>query len=212
MTPSKTKLLDIEQWPRKELFHFFKTFEEPFFGITVEVDCGQAFQRCKEQGISFFLHYLHCSLVAANSVDNFAYRLVDDQVVVHDRVDGSATINRPNGSFGFSYIAYSEDWETFKAIAEAEIARVRASTGLLPAQSGENVIHYSSIPWIKFTSLSHARALSKPDSCPKISFGKMTTHNGRSTMPMSIHAHHALMDGFHVSQYIDKFQELLLAE
>lgn len=86
---------------------------------------------------------------------------------------------------------------------------VRNSTGLIPAVSGENVIHYSSIPWIHFTGLSHARSFSFKDSCPKISFGKMMEVNGRRIMPLSIHVHHALMDGFHVGQYIDLYQQLL---
>jgi chloramphenicol O-acetyltransferase type A len=65
------------------------------------------------------------------------------------------------------------------------------------------------VPWIRFTSLSHARAFSFPDSIPKISFGKMVEEGGRQSMPMSIHVHHALMDGFHVGQYIDLFEELM---
>jgi chloramphenicol O-acetyltransferase type A len=97
----------------------------------------------------------------------------------------------------------------FLAEAKQEIERVQNSTGLVPAISGENVIHYSSIPWINFTALSHARAFSFPDSCPKISFGKMTEENGKKQMPLSVHVHHALMDGYHVGQYLDLFQTLL---
>ncbi|MDN3724202.1 CatA-like O-acetyltransferase [Aequorivita sp. SDUM287046] len=70
-------------------------------------------------------------------------------------------------------------------------------------------IHFSAIPWIDFTSISHARSFSHPDSCPKISFGKMTETNGRKSMPISIHGHHALMDGYHVGQFIDQFQKLM---
>ncbi|MEL6943777.1 MAG: CatA-like O-acetyltransferase, partial [Bacteroidota bacterium] len=35
---------------------------------------------------------------------------------------------------------------------------------------------------------------------------------GRKEMPVSIHAHHALMDGFHVGQYIERFQKLMNEE
>ncbi|HAI84531.1 MAG TPA: chloramphenicol acetyltransferase, partial [Chitinophagaceae bacterium] len=56
-----------------------------------------------------------------------------------------------------------------------------------------------------FTSLSHARSFSFADSCPKISFGKMTVNQDKRTMPVSVHVHHALMDGYHVAQFIDLF-------
>ncbi len=203
-------LLDIESWNRKDQFHFFSQFEEPFFGVTVQLDCTEAYAKAKASGYSFFLYYLHLSLKAANQIEPFRYRISDGKVYLHDTVNASPTINRPDGTFGFSYMDYHPDFENFAEAAKITIEEVRNSTGLIPAVSGENVIHYSSVPWINFTGLSHARSFSFKDSCPKISFGKMTEVNGRKQMPVSIHVHHALMDGFHVGQYIDLYQQLLL--
>ncbi len=201
--------LDINAWDRKHIYHFFKDFDEPFFGVTVEIDCTNAYSFCKENGHSFFLFYLHCSTLAANRVEGFTYRIIDGQVLVYDQVHASATINRPNGTFGFSYIPFYEAFDDFVFHAKKEIERVQQSEGLLPATSGENVIHYSSLPWIKFTGLSHARHYAFKDTCPKISFGKMSEIAGRKTMPVSIHVHHALMDGWHVGQYVEEFQNLM---
>lgn len=203
------QLLDVNNWERKDQYQFFKQFDEPFFGVCVQVDVTQAYQNAKAQNISFFLYYVYQSLVAANSVESFRYRISGDDVWVYDEIHASPTINRPNGTFGFAYFDYTTNFQQFLAQAQDEINKVQSTTGLIPALSGENVIHYSSIPWINFTGLSHARAYSFPDSCPKISFGKMTEEGNRRLMPMSVHVHHALMDGFHVAQYIDRFQELL---
>jgi chloramphenicol O-acetyltransferase type A len=202
-------LLDIENWNRKDQFRFFSQFEEPFFGITVQVDCTKAYHTAKTNGYSFFLYYLHASLQAANETEPFRYRIEDGNVFLYDQVNASPTINRPDGTFGFSYMDYVKDFHAFSEHAKIIMEEVRATTGLIPAVSGENVIHYSSIPWLSFTSLSHARSFRFKDSCPKISFGKMTEQNGIQQMPVSIHVHHALMDGFHVAQFVDRFQELL---
>ena len=35
--------LDIESWARRDHFHFFRQFEEPFFGLTATVDCRAAY-------------------------------------------------------------------------------------------------------------------------------------------------------------------------
>jgi len=204
------QLLDVNTWERKDQYQFFKQFDEPFFGVCVQVDVTQAYQNAKAQNSSFFLYYVYQSLVAANSIESFRYRISGDDVWVYDEIHASPTINRPNGTFGFACFDYSTSFQQFLAQAQEEINKVQNSTGLIPALSGENVIHYSSIPWINFTGLSHARAYAFQDSCPKISFGKMTEESsGRRLMPMSVHVHHALMDGFHVAQYIDRFQELL---
>ena len=63
----------------------------------------------------------------------------------------------------------------------------------------------------KCIKFSHARSFTFPDSCPKISFGKMMIENGKKTMSMSVHVHHGLIDGYHVGQFVNLFQELMNA-
>lgn len=202
-------LLDIETWPRKEHFHFFRKFDEPFFGATVIVDCTKAYAEAKNRNVSFFLYYLHQTLVAVNSIETFKYRISGEQIFVYDQINGSATISREDGSFGFSLIEFHHDFEIFTKNALIEIERVKNTPGLFTRNfDDDNLIHFSAIPWLNFTSLSHARSFSFPDSCPKISFGKMmVSETGLRTMSMSVHVHHGLADGLHVGQFVDCFQE-----
>lgn len=204
-------ILDLDNWNRKEHFLFFKQMQEPFFGVTVDVDCSKAYINSKFLNTSFFIYYLHKTLTAVNAFENFRYRILNTHVYVHDRIDGSATISRADGTFGFSLIEYHPDYQIFEETALAEIERIQNTTGLFTREfNAENLIHFSAIPWLKFTSLSHARNMTFPDSCPKISFGKMTIdQNGKRTMPMSIHVHHGLMDAMHVGQMVDYFQQIM---
>jgi chloramphenicol O-acetyltransferase type A len=201
--------LNLETWNRKEHFLFFKQMEEPFFGITITVDCTKAYDKAKELGVSFFTYYLHKTLVAVNSIEPFRYRILNDEVYIFDRIDVSSTILREDKTFGFSQIEYSEDLNEFAENTKNEIARIQTTTGLLTREYSENLIHFSALPWINFTSFSHARSFTWPDSCPKISFGKMMEENGKKTMAMSIHVHHGLMDGYHVGQFVELFQKLM---
>ncbi len=204
-------LLDLENWNRKEHFQFFKQFQEPFFGLTVEIDCTKAYAVAKEFGTSFFAYYLHKTLVAVNTIESFRYRIIDDSIYIYDRIDVSSTIMREDNTFGFSLIEYSPDFEVFAANTFQEIERIKHTPGLITREfPNNNLIHFSAIPWVNFTSLSHSRNFTFPDSCPKISFGKMMiADDGKRTMPMSINVHHGLMDGFHVGQFVDCFQELM---
>jgi len=204
--------IDLETWERKEIFEWFVKYDEPFYGVCVDIDCTKAYAKCKRENDSFFLCYLHKSLVAANSIEFFRYRIEDGKVVVYDEIHAGPTITRPNGTFGFADIRYYFDFEKFCEKANKEIEHVRQTKQILPDNCPENVIHYSSVPWIKFTALSHARCYSIGDCAPKISFGKLTESNGIYSMPMSIHVHHALVDGFHVGQLIDEFQRLMNEE
>lgn len=201
--------LNLETWNRKEHFLFFKQMEEPFFGVTITVDCTKAYEKAKEIGVSFFTFYLHKTLVAVNSIEPFRYRILNDEVYIFDRIDVSSTILREDKTFGFSQIAFSEYLNEFAENTKNEIARIQSTTGLFIREYSENLIHFSALPWINFTSFSHARSFSWPDSCPKISFGKMVDENGKKTMSMSIHVHHGLMDGYHVGEFIELFQKLM---
>ena len=204
-------LLDLENWNRKEHFLFFKQMDEPFFGLTIEIDCTKAYATAKQLGISFFVYYLHKTIIAVNTIESFRYRINDNAIYIYDTIDVSATIMREDKTFGFSLIEYSPDFEVFATNTFKEIERIQNTPGLFTREFKEiNIIHFSTIPWVNFTSLSHARSSTFPDSCPKISFGKMmVTNEGKKKMPMSIHVHHGLMDGFHVSQFVECFQNLI---
>jgi chloramphenicol O-acetyltransferase type A len=203
--------VNIENWNRKAHYLFFSQFDEPFFGVTVTIDCTEAYHYSKRNGLSFFLVYLYRALSAANNIEAFRYRIVDGKVFIFDEINAAPTIGRPDGTFGFAYLDYDKSEAVFYEKANAVIDLVKQSRSLHPAVSGENTIHFSALPWLNFTSLSHARNYSFPDSSPKISFGKVTEQNGVKTMPVSIHVHHGLVDGYHVGLFADRFQELMNA-
>ncbi|MCU6167761.1 hypothetical protein KWH76_23435, partial [Enterobacter roggenkampii] len=41
--------IDIEKWNRKEHFNFFKTFDDPFFGMTANVDFTPVYNYSKDK-------------------------------------------------------------------------------------------------------------------------------------------------------------------
>ena len=201
--------LNLDTWNRKEHFLFFKQMEEPFFGITTRIDCTKAYAKAKELGVSFFTYYLHKTLDAVNAVENFRYRIIDNEIYIFDQIDASATILRDDKTFGFSLIQYDNDLKVFAEITRKEIDRIQNTTGLITRDFEINLIHFSALPWVDFTSYSHARSFTWPDSCPKISYGKMVEENGKKTMAVSIHVHHGLVDGYHVGEFVSILQELL---
>lgn len=204
------KNLDLTTWNRKEHFEFFKNFEEPFFGLVATVDCTKAYNNAKRAGVPFFIYYLHKTLIAVNNIESFRYRINGNDVVIYDRIDVSSTILRDDHSFGFSFIEFNPDIQTFTTIAQTEIERVRNTSGLFTREFNmDNLIHFSSIPWVNFTSLSHARSFTFPDSCPKISFGKMTVTDEKREMPVAVHVHHGLADGYHVGLFFEELQKQL---
>lgn len=202
-------LVNKSNWIRAEHHRFFSTFEEPFFGVTVRMDVTKAYQAAHKKQHSFFLYYLYRALKTANEIENFRYRIIDGEVYLFSRTHASTTVDRSDGTFGFAYITYNDSEQSFYIEAKEELEKTRKLRTLNTAVSGENYLHFSALPWLDFTSLSHARSFKFNDSSPKISFGKMTDHNGIKTMAVSVHGHHGLMDGAHIGHFASRFQELL---
>ena len=71
-----------------------------------------------------------------------------------------------------------------------------------------DLIYYSVIPWVSFTSFKHATRLDKEQTVPRIVFGKVFDDYNAKTMPMSVEANHTIMDGIHVGKFFNSFQEI----
>ncbi|KMQ69425.1 chloramphenicol acetyltransferase [Chryseobacterium sp. FH2] len=205
------KVIDIENWNRKEHFEFFSRMVSPYFGFTTEVDCTKAYHKVKENGSSFFAYYLHKSMVAVNSVDALKLRIIDNQVVLYDIVHAGTTIGRKDGTFGFAFAHYSDDFEIFNAELQSEIEDVQKTIGIRMnnGELGKDLIRHTTIPWNSFSALLHPTPLDKTESVPKISFGKFTLRDGRKYLPVSVELHHGLADGIDIAKYLEAFQEQL---
>ena len=96
-----------------------------------------------------------------------------------------------------------------EAEAKQEFERVRQSKGLVLSVSRDNVVHFSALPWINFSGITHARDLESQDCSPKITFGKITQNHGRWLMPVSVHVHHGLVYGKDVGLVVMLLQRSL---
>lgn len=205
------KKIDIENWNRKEHYEFFKEFDNPSFGIVTEIDCTKAFNLAKENKVSFFASYMHKSMLAVNQTEEFKYRIIDNEVVVFDVIHIGTTIGRADGTFGLTFIHFSEEFEAFNSELQKEIDAVQNSVGLRLNNEDTkcDLVRYSTLPWSSFTGLLHPTRNSSSESVPKITFGKAFLKEGSRFLPISVEANHALVDGYHIAKYLERFQFLM---
>lgn len=204
------KILNIENWKRKEQFLFFKEYDNPFFNICTEVDITELLNLCKKNNTSFFLSSLYASIKAANLVEEFRYRIKDGDVIVYDKIHPASTVLNNNETFSFCYFEFKSTFKEFNIMAQKTLQNLQANKFAFdPRSKQDDLIHYSVIPWISFQSVSNPRKFDTNDSIPKIIMGKYHEKNKRLIMPISIEVHHSLIDGFHVSKYLNQFQQIL---
>lgn len=158
--------IDLEHWNRKEHFLFFGSMDDPFFGLTTQIDVTSIYKEAKADHASFFLYSLHKIMTAVNEVEEFRYRIIDNIPVCFDRIHVGTTIGREDGTFGFGFFEYTPDRQLFLQNAQKEIERVQALTGLCKDRESDrqDLVRFSPVPWIAFTEMKHASSFRTGDS------------------------------------------------
>jgi len=207
---SNYRTIDIENWDRKEQFLFFRDYDDPFFGLSAGLDVTRLLAYTRSQGYSFFAACLFASQSQVNRIPEFRYRIRRSDVIAFDEVLAGSTILKDNQTFTFCYFDHYPAFRDFNLHVIQRVAACREPDTLLVDQDHHLAqVHYSVIPWIYFTGLSHPRNYGTADSIPKIVFGKYEDQGGRMLMPLSVEAHHALLDGFHMGLYFKGFQAII---
>jgi len=210
--------LDTDAWARRDAFEFFRGFDKPYFNVCVRLDVAALKATVGAVGPGLLwraYHYL--ALRLANQFEPFRLRLDGGRVRIHERVDGSSTVLREDGSFTFADLellakgdAGLLDFDAFAARAGASAAAARSRVPpFAPRPEDQARIHFTTLPWLHFTSFSHARNWGREDSIPKFAFGRIDNDGARAWLPMSVEVHHALMDGLHVGQFVQGFEAAL---
>ena len=202
--------IDINTWNRKEIFQTFKDYADPFCGVTVNMNFTNVYNTAKHDGASFYLYYLHIIMQAVNNYDPIRLRLIDEKVYLYDHVGIAPTVGREDGTFCFCYFPYYNDREQFVSECQRITKEVKSQPIMKekPTEEVRSSIYFSAVPWIQYTSIKNPLTQDPNDCNPRITTGRLFEQNGQKMMPFSILVHHALMDGFHIAQFLQRIEEL----
>ena len=199
-------VIDMNTDPRRAQYAFFRNVSNPWFGLTVQLDITDFLQATK--GEPFFHSFLYVVTRAFNAVPELRRRFLPDGTVVeYDRCSPSYTASKPDHTFAFCLV----DCET-ESRAEFVAESIRRQEVAVCTEEledeGDVLEHFfvSSLPWISYTQVT---VPSGPDGeCnPRFEWGKYYEQSGRILLPFTIFVHHALADGWHVSQFFERLKE-----
>ncbi|MCJ7715125.1 MAG: chloramphenicol acetyltransferase [Anaerolineales bacterium] len=205
------RTINLENWPRREHYLFFKEFESPHFSLCVEMDLTEFLPAIKEMNVSFTAAIMYLVARAANNIPEFKQRVREGSPIEHEIVHPSATILTKDDLFTFCTVEYKANFKEFVRITEEEISRVKTAPSLDEKFLDDNMLFMTSIPWVSFTSFMHPIKLNPPDSVPRFAWGKYFNEGEKTKMPLSVQGHHAVMDGIHAGRFYQEVQDILSA-
>lgn len=200
------KYIEMEQYPRRSHYEFFRSLAYPYVGFTANVDVTRLVAAAKAQHGSTFLACLWAAAQAANSVPELRQRIVDEQIVEFEHCDTAHTVALPDNTFCNCRTDCRMSLEAFLTAGREAQAQAMTRHGFVSTQEDEtNLIFASCVPWVAFTHVIQPAPI-PADSNPRIVFGKYIEQGDRVLMPLSIQANHALVDGWHLGQFYQAFE------
>lgn len=193
--------IDFENWKRKDTFILFGSGEYPFVGLTTMVDVSGLAHACKEAKRSFFNAFVFVIMTCANRINNFRYRIYEDEVILCDQVDPLFNImDNDADTFSFAIAPLRDNFHDFDCEMEQAKARALEQPGL--SHNRLDTISVSCLPWFTVTDMIQPLGLSANGTIPRCVWGKMEENGLRTSVPFSLTAHHGLLDGKHISQLL----------
>lgn len=197
----RCRKIDMETYPRRAHFDYFRSMTNPYLGVTVNVDVTELVQFCKREACSFYLAMIRLAALAADGVPEFRQRIRDGGIVEYDACPTSHIELLEDGTYCYCTLFHHLPWKEYLAYAEQTRAERRANPSIAEDTEQESEYFISALPWLHYTALIQPTTTGD-ESNPRITWGKFEKNSaGRLMLPVTVLVHHALVDGLQLSRF-----------
>lgn len=199
-------VINMENYPRRAHFDYFKNLAYPYLGITSNVDITQFVKRQKSEKTPFFLSFLYEVSEAVNQIPEFRQRIVGNTIVEYTRCDTSHTVAKADGTFAYCRLQSNQTFQEFLPYAMQQQEKTKHSGTIEEGVENESFIFISTLPWLEYTTLIQPTPV-PADSNPRITWGKYFYQDQQILMPVTVLVNHALVDGKHIADFYRQLEE-----
>ncbi len=197
----------VDNYHRQRHFDFFRSYGNPFYAVTVELDITGLKAFTDAEGYPIYLNLCYFFTRAMQPVEDFRYRLRDCGIVRYDQLEVAATLPSPDGLFSFGYFGYDSDCAAFNRRADEVRAAIRQHTTLAQPDDTNHVL-YTALPAVQFTGLTHATPEDTTDGRPRVAFGRFFERDGRLMVPVGFEVNHIFIDGNAIGELLEAVQNV----
>ena len=202
--------IDLQSWPRGQMFWYFSQMAPTGYSITVNMDVTRFREILKEASVKFFPAYLWLVTKGLNAQTEFKIAQVEGILGYYDHLTPLyAAFHEDDRTFSLMWTAYSNTFPEFYRTYLENQAQYGNNHGVLSQPQTPpppNAYTVSCIPWVEFSHFAVHSYENKPYYFPSVEAGKFFTREGRTFMPLSLTCHHAATDGYHVKCFLEALQ------
>ncbi len=199
---NKYRVIDLDTWPRREMFEFYKKFDTPCVSMSVQIDAQPLSTYAYELGESFFMLSLYAVLRAANAVPQMRQRLLESgEIVEFERIAVMTPVMTHSEMFRQVWCEHAPTYPEFKMDAAPKVEAAKLGSPSPMEGHSDDFVCASCVPWLHFSSVTNA-AYESHQSIPIITWGAMK--NG--VVPVSCRFNHMFVDGLHASRFFAEIE------
>lgn len=201
------QLIDLDTWSRKETFHHYLHEVPCSYDFSVKLDITTLIQNKAR----IYPSMLYCLTKIVNQHVQFRTAFRDNGALVcYTQMAPAYTIfHKATETFSTIWTDFHENYPLFLQNYQKEIETFHQlkqpfQKSVIP----ENTINISMIPWLNFESF-HLNLSDSHYLLPIFTLGKYYQEQHKFFIPLAVHVHHSVCDGYHAGKFIEDLQHEL---
>lgn len=202
------KIIDKENWNRKEHFEHYFSEIPCTYSITAKLDIT----KIKNSNKKLYQTMLYFITKIVNKHSEFRTSFDDNgNLGVFDEMSPSYTIfHKDTETFSIIWTKYSDNYDVFCKSYQKDMDMYGSVKSFIAKKDmPSNSFSVSMVPWTSFDGFNLNLQKGYKYLLPIFTIGKYYEENGKYIIPLAIQAHHAVCDGFHVCRFINELQEVI---
>lgn len=206
-------LYDRNTWPRRSHFDYYtKGFVKSVNSMTVRLDVSHFLAETKKRSLRFFPAFAALTgQIIANTPEMCTNVDENGNPGYYSYLNPNFTIfHTDDKTFSDVWSTYDADFDTFyhNLLTDAETYKDKKGIKVKEGQP-KNFFCISCVPWLSYEAYTPVNYGGAPNFFPIITFGKYTEDKGKTTLPLTLTISHAVMDGYHLSEFFNDLQAAL---
>jgi len=201
--------IDMQTWPMAQTFYYYTQMAPTTYTLNVTMDVTRLRETLKTKGYKFFPAYLYLITKAVGKQQELRMGVQNGVVGYWDYLTPVyPQFHEDDKTTSLLWTEYDDNFQMFYRSYLEDTRQYGDSHGILSAKGLPlaNAYIVSCIPWFTFNSFSLHNHGIKDYYVPSFEAGSFIEADGKIKMPLSITAHHATTEGYHLKVFLEQLQ------
>jgi len=204
--------IDVNAWPMAQAFYYYTQMAPTTYTINVTMDVTVLRQTFKQKGLKFFPGYLYLTTKAIGKQQELRMAVREGALGYWETLTPVyPQFHEDDHTTSLLWTEYEDCFKEFYERYLEDTARHGLSHGILSSKGLPPANSYviSCIPWFTFNSFSLHNHGIKDYFVPSLESGGFVQECEKTLMPLSITAHHATTEGYHIKVFLEELQRAM---